>query len=207
MIELKHITKKFDEFLCLEDVSIEIPDGSIFGLIGENGAGKSTLLKLLAGIYEADAGEIIIDGLKIPHGKAKEEIFYMPDNRVYKRDDTPLTVGYFYEAFYPKFAVEDYKYLLEQFGLKENALVTSFSKGMKKQMFLSAAFCANTKYLLCDEIFDGLDTQARDKINKIIKDIAATGNRTIVLISHEQDQVEAICTQKGRLQKGKLVVS
>ena len=143
MIEICNVTKRFGKFVCLDQVSLEIPDGMVYGLVGENGAGKSTLLRLIAGVYRADAGEIRIDGRSASAIAAKEEIFYMPDRQYYDRNATPLTVGNFYRNFYAGFSMEDYRGLLEMFGLEENALLDSFSKGMKKQVFIAAALCTN----------------------------------------------------------------
>lgn len=205
MIEILNITKKFEHFTCLDHVSMTIPDGMIYGLVGENGAGKSTLLRLIAGVYRPDEGEIWIDGDKIPKAAAKQKIFYMPDNQHYEKNATPLTVGNFYRTFYPAFAMEEYRYLLEQFGLDEGALVETFSKGMKKQMFIGAAICANAKYLLCDEVFDGLDPQIRVTVNDLLKNAAAGGNRTILIVSHYLEELNRICDRKEFLHRGKIL--
>lgn len=205
MIEICNITKKFEHFTCLDQVSMTIPDGTIYGLVGENGAGKSTLLRLIAGVYRADEGEIRIDGEKITEVAVKEKIFYMPDNQYYEKNSTPLTIGDFYKSFYPEFAMEEYRYLLEQFGLEEGALVDTFSKGMKKQMFIGAAICANTGYLLCDEVFDGLDPQIRSTVNELLKQTAKGRNMTILIVSHYLEELEKICTMKGFLHRGRIL--
>ncbi len=150
MIELENVSKRFDQFLCFDQVSLIIPDGSIYGLAGGNGAGKSTLLRLIAGIYRPDGGEIRIDG-----------------KRVSKAD--------------------------------------SFSKGMKKQMFIAAAICAGTKYLLCDEVFDGLDPRIRKKVNEILTSAAKNKKMTIFIVSHYLEELEQICTEKGFLHKGRIL--
>ena len=205
MIEIRNITKKYGDFICLEQVSLTVNDGTVYGLAGENGAGKSTLLRLMAGVYQADRGEIRIDGKKIPDTEAKREVFYMPDSQYYEKNATPFTIGNFYKNFYPGFEMEDYRYLLEQFGLEENAPVDSFSKGMKKQMFIAAAICANTKYLLCDEVFDGLDPRIRGKVNELLKSAAAGRNMTIFIVSHYLEELNKICTEKGFLHRGKIL--
>lgn len=181
MIEISNITKRFGHFVCLDQVSLTVQDGTIYGLVGENGAGKSTLLRLIAGVYREDAGEIRIDGKKASAVSAKKDVFYMPDRQYYERSATPLAVGRFYRNFYPEFSMEDYCYLLDQFGLDETALVDSFSKGMKKQMFIAAAICTNTRYLLCDEVFDGLDPQVRRAVN----DILVSASRGRILTEEE----------------------
>ncbi|MDE5910382.1 MAG: ABC transporter ATP-binding protein [Lachnospiraceae bacterium] len=205
MIEISNITKKFEHFICLDRVSMTIPDGTIYGLVGENGAGKSTLLRLIADIYRPDEGEIRIDGDKLPHVAAKQKVFYMPDSQYYEKKATPLTIGGFYRKFYPEFAMEEYRYLLEQFGLDEGALVETFSKGMKKQMFIGAAICANTKYLLCDEVFDGLDPQIRITVNDLLKNAAAGRNMTILIVSHYLEELNKICSMRGFLHRGRVL--
>lgn len=205
MIEICNITKKYDNFTCLEQVSLTIPDGIIYGLAGGNGAGKSTLLRLIAGIYRPDEGEIRIDGRKVPDAEAKRGIFYMPDSQYYEKNATPLTIGDFYKTFYNGFEMEEYRYLLEQFGLDEAALVDSFSKGMKKQMFIAAAICANTKYLLCDEVFDGLDSQVRKAVNELLKSAAAGRNMTILIVSHYLEELNKICARRGFLHRGEIL--
>lgn len=205
MIEICNITKKFEHFICLDHVSMTIPDGTIYGLVGENGAGKSTLLRLIAGVYRADEGEIRVDGERIPSAAAKSKIFYMPDSQYYEKNATPLTIGNFYRNFYPEFAMEEYRYLLEQFGLDEGAFVDTFSKGMKKQMFIGAAICANTGYLLCDEVFDGLDPQIRSTVNDLLKHTAAGRNMTILIVSHYLEELEKICNMQGFLHRGRIL--
>lgn len=205
MIEICNITKKYESFTCLDQVSLTVFDETIYGLIGENGAGKSTLLRLIAGIYRADSGKIRIDGKDSFNAAAKKEIFYMPDSPYYDRNATALTIGDFYKAFYQGFEMEDYRYLLEQFGLNENALVDSFSKGMKKQMFIAAAICANTKYLLCDEVFDGLYPKIRERVNEILKSAVSGRHMTIFIVSHYLEELDKICTQKGFLYRGRIL--
>lgn len=205
MIEICGVTKKFDQFTCLDQVSLTIPDGSVYALIGENGAGKSTLLRLIAGIYRADRGTVRIDGVPAGAVKAKREVFYLPDRQYYERNATPYTIGNFYETFYPRFVKEEYRYLLEQFGLKEDALVDSFSKGMKKQMFFCAGICANTRYLLCDEIFDGLDPVVRNRVNGILKSASGGRNLTVVIVSHYLEEVKKVCSAQGYLHQGRII--
>lgn len=205
MIEIRDVTKRFGNFTCLNHVTLTIPDGSIYGLVGENGAGKSTLLRLISGVYRPDEGTIRIDGKGALEVAAKKNVFYMPDRQHYERNDTPLTIGNFYRNFYPEFAMEEYRYLLENFGLDESALTDSFSKGMKKQMFIAAAICANTVYLLCDEVFDGLDPQIRKTVNILLESAAKGRKMTVLIVSHYMEELDRICTEKGFLHRGKVL--
>lgn len=205
MIEICNVTKRFGRFVCLDQVSLTVPDGMIYGLVGENGAGKSTLLRLIAGVYRADAGEVRIDGRNAASVAAKQEVFYMPDRQYYDRNATPLTVGNFYRNFYPGFSMEDYRGLLEMFELDENGLLDSFSKGMRKQAFIAAAVCANTRYLLCDEVFDGLDPQIRGRVNDILASASKGRKLTILIVSHYLEELDKICGEKGYLHRGKVL--
>lgn len=205
MIEIRDVTKKFEYFICLDHVSLTIPEGAIYGLVGENGAGKSTLLRLIAGIYRVDQGEIRIGGEKAASPAAKQKLFYMPDQMYYEKIATPLSIGSFYKTFYPRFAMEEYRYLLEQFGLQEGAPVAAFSKGMKKQMFVAAAICACTDYLLCDEVFDGLDPQIRLTVNELLKNTASARGMTVLIVSHYLEELDRICTAKGFLHRGRIL--
>lgn len=205
MIEICDVTKRFGNFTCLDHVALTIPDGSIYGLVGENGAGKSTLLRLISGVYRPDEGTIKIDGKGVLEVAAKKNVFYMPDRQHYEKNDTPLTIGNFYRNFYPEFAMEEYRYLLENFGLDESALTDSFSKGMKKQMFIAAAICANTRYLLCDEVFDGLDPQIRKTVNILLEGAAKGRKMTVLIVSHYMEELDRICTEKGFLHRGRIL--
>lgn len=205
MIEICNVTKRFGDFVCLDQVSLEVPDGIVYGLVGENGAGKSTLLSLIAGVYRADAGEIRIDGKKTSSVSAKQKIFYMPDRQYYDRNATPLTIGNFYRNFYVDFSMEDYRGLLEMFELEENALLDSFSKGMRKQVFIAAAICTNTKYLLCDEVFDGLDPQIRKVVNGLLLSAVEGRKLTLLIVSHYLEELNKICKEKGYLHRGKIL--
>ncbi|MEZ3508679.1 MAG: ATP-binding cassette domain-containing protein [Lachnospiraceae bacterium] len=205
MIEICNVTKRFGKFVCLDQVSLTIPDGIVYGLVGENGAGKSTLLRLIAGVYRADAGQIRIDGKKASTVAAKKEILYMPDRQYYDRNATPLTIGHFYRNFYAGFSMEDYRGLLEMFGLEENALLDSFSKGMKKQVFLAAAICTNTRYLLCDEVFDGLDPQVRKVVNGLLLSAVEGRKLTLFVVSHYLEELDRICNEKGYLHRGRIL--
>ena len=202
MIEICNISKRFGKFVCLDQVSLEVPDGIVYGLVGENGAGKSTLLRLIAGVYRADAGEIRIDGRRASCVAAKQEVFYMPDRQYYDRNATPLTVGHFCGNFYAGFSMEDYRGLLELFGLEENALLDSFSKGMKKQLSMLLGICANVPYLLCDETFDGLDPVMRQGIKSIFAQEIDERNLTLVIASHNLRELEDICDHIGILHRG-----
>ena len=91
------------------------------------------------------------------------------------------------------------------FGLEENALLDSFSKGMKKQVFLAAAICTNTRYLLCDEVFDGLDPQVRKVVNGLLLSAVEGRKLTLFVVSHYLEELDRICNEKGYLHRGRIL--
>ena len=104
MIEINNVTKKFDDFTALENMSFRVENGSIYGLVGYNGAGKTTLLKTIADVYRATAGTITLDGKVIAdNAEIKEKIFYVPDDIYFVANSTMDKMAKFYAGFYPKF--------------------------------------------------------------------------------------------------------
>lgn len=134
MIHISHLTKTFCSASALSNVNLEIPDNAIFGLLGTNGAGKSTLLRILAGILNADSGEIFIDGEKLTDtSKVRQMIFYLSDDQYYFPGATPQTMLFFYEKMYPGFDRERFLKLLSDFQLDSTKKLHTFSKGQKKR--------------------------------------------------------------------------
>ena len=168
MIQLSNISKKFGETQAVEGISLMIPDGSVFGLLGSNGAGKSTLLRMMAGILKEDVGEILVDGdVVFDNPEVKQNLFYLSDAPYYFSNATLQTMKEFYQTLYPQFDQDGFEMLIRQFNLNENKRIRTFSKGMKRQAFIILAICSNAKYILCDEVFDGLDPI----VSKVVKDL------------------------------------
>lgn len=203
MIEVKNLSKCYDAIKALDQVSAVIEEGHVFGLIGTNGAGKSTFMRLLCGVLKADCGEILIDGEPVydnPGVKAK--LFYISDDQFFFKTGTPKDMLHFYKTYYQGFDEAKFKSLMEAFHLDMNRKVNTFSKGMKKQLSVICGVCANTKYLLCDETFDGLDPVMRQAVKSIfVKEIEERG-LTPIIASHNLRELEDICEFVGLLHKG-----
>ena len=181
MIEMKGISKKFDQIQAVSKVSGEIREGSVFGLVGTNGAGKSTCLRMMSGILKADEGEVLVDGQDIyENEEMKREIFFISDDQYYFPNSTPKEMMEYYRMF---------------------------SKGMKKQVSVLLGVCANTKYLLCDETFDGLDPVMRQAVKSIFALEIMNRNFTPVIASHNLRELEDICDHVGLLHKGGILLS
>lgn len=207
MIEVRNLKKSFDGFYAIDDISARIEDGHVFGLIGTNGAGKSTFMRTISGVLRADAGEILVDGEAVYDNPAvKEKIFYISDDQYYFRSGTPRDMLKLYQACYPQFDAEKWSVLMQKFGLDEKRKINTFSKGMKKQLSVICGICANTKYLLCDETFDGLDPVMRQAVKALfVKEMDERG-LTPVIASHNLRELEDICEYVGLLHKGGILL-
>ena len=203
MIAATHVWKHFGNIEAVKDVSVTIRKGEVFGLIGTNGAGKSTFLRMLCGVLKPDSGEIMIDERPIyENPAAKRDIFYISDDQYYLTNANPLEMMHFYKDFYPEFDTERFKSLLGKFQLDPKRKINTFSKGMKKQLSVLLGVCANTKYLLCDETFDGLDPVMRQAVKSIFAGELTNRDFTPIIASHNLRELEDICDCVGILHQG-----
>ena len=208
MIEIKECSKTFDDICAVNKVTLNIGNKEVFGLVGSNGAGKSTLLRMLAGILKPDTGEILVDNeLVYENEDAKRNIFYIPDDCYFPANYTSEDLVRFYRNYYPGFRIERYRKLMKQFGLEDDRRVSTFSKGMKKQLMAVIGVSANTRYLLCDETFDGLDPVMRQGVKSLFAAEIMNREFTPVIASHNLRELEDICDHVGLLHKGGVLLS
>lgn len=208
MIKAENLTKKFDNIVAVDNVSAEIRNGSVFGLIGTNGAGKSTFLRILSGILRPDEGNVTIDGEPVYENEAiKERFFYISDDQYYFNNATPTDMMTFYSKVYPEFDKVRFQSLMEKFGLNSRRKIQTFSKGMKKQLSVVCGICANTDYLFCDETFDGLDPVMRQAVKSLFANDMAERNLTPIIASHNLRELEDICDHVGLLHRGGILLS
>lgn len=206
MIELKNITKSFQGTPALTQVTAEIQDGLIFGLVGSNGAGKSTLLRLISGILKPEEGEITLDEKPIyEHPEVKSQLCFLSDTVTYFPNATPESMGDYYRLAYPAFDRDYYRDLLQKFNISPKKKLQTFSKGQKKQVSLLLGFCAGTRYLLCDETFDGLDPVVRQAVKSLFAAELLKRDFTPVIASHNLRELEDICDSIGLLHQGSLL--
>ena len=208
MIEIRNLSKKFDDFYAVNDITANIEEGHVFGLVGTNGAGKSTLLRMIAGVLKPAGGHVLVDGRDVyENPDVKKDIFYISDEQYYFANSTPEDMKNYYKGVYEKFDEERFKDLMSKFGLGADRRINTFSKGMKKQLSVILGVCSNTKYLLCDETFDGLDPVMRQAVKKIF--IAELEDRamTPIIASHNLRELEDICDHVGLLHQGGILFS
>lgn len=199
MIEIKGLTKSYGKTSVLENVNLTVSEGSVFGLVGINGAGKSTLLRLVSGVLKPDAGEIFVDGDSVYENEtAKSKLFFLPDDPYYNANINGKGLASLYKTFYD-FDEETYAEYLDKFKLNPKAPIRNFSKGMKRQVFVSLALASKPKYLLLDEAFDGLDPLARMMFKRGLIDLVGEKNTAVIISSHSLRELEDISDSYGLL--------
>lgn len=165
MIEVKNVTKRFDGFAALNDATLSVPTGAVYGLVGPNGAGKSTIIRHLTGIFRQDSGTVRIGGEDVWENAAlKARIAAIPDDWYYFNSATIRDMMTFYRGVYPQFSTERYEKLKEVFELDEKRQIRRLSKGMQKQAAFWLALSAMPDYLILDEPVDGLDPVMRRQV-------------------------------------------
>lgn len=200
MIEIKNLVKTFGSVRAVDDLSITVNSG-INGLIGENGAGKSTLLRLISDVYQPDSGEIIIDGIRNNDISAKKEVFFLPDNPYAPHNSAVMQTFEFYSTLFD-LDKDKFMEIMNKLSLPIDRKVSTYSKGMRRQLFIAIALSSNAKYALLDEAFDGLDPLVLATVREeIIKD---ADKKTYIVSSHNISSLERLCDSFILLSKGRV---
>ena len=200
MIEIKNLTKRFPpNVIAVNNLTINIDTG-VNGLIGENGAGKSTLLRCIADVYKKDEGEILINGKTNSEDIARSDVFFLSDNPYYSGNANALMTMQFYASLFD-LDEEVFNRLMSKLSLPKDRRISTFSKGMRRQLFLCIALSMKANYILLDEAFDGLDPLVLDVIKEEI--IKNAENKTFLVSSHNLVSLERLCDNFILLSKGK----
>lgn len=203
MIKIDKLSKKYDKDYVLKDLSCNIKDNSIYGLVGANGSGKSTLLRTIMGIYETDGGTISVDGNEVYDNEImKQKMVFVADDLFFYPGYTLMDTAKYYQSMYKDFDMGYLKELAGMLNLSLNKKISTFSKGMKRQCALICAISTNADYMFFDETFDGLDPVIRNTMKKILIKQMNKKNTTIVMTSHNLRELEDICDNLGLLYQG-----
>ncbi|MBR7070697.1 MAG: ABC transporter ATP-binding protein [Clostridia bacterium] len=211
MLKIEHLTKKYGEKKAVDDLSLEIQAGEIYGFIGHNGAGKTTALKSAIGILPFDSGEIFVDGVSIkkdPLG-CKKKMAYIPDNPdLY---DFMTGIGYLnFVADIFEVSAQDRKKRIEEyaelFEITDSLAspISSFSHGMKQKLAVISALIHEPKLILMDEPFVGLDPKAAHILKEIMRRICQDGG-AIFFSTHVLEVAEKLCDKVAIIKGGKLI--
>lgn len=213
MIQIQGLTKRFGRLTAVDNLTLEIGEGEIFGFIGPNGAGKSTTMKILAGLLKPDGGKATIAGLDVARDgpRIRRILGYMPDFLgVY--DD--LTVDEYLQFFAAAFKIKRNKRaaivdsVLELTDLtdKRRAMVSSLSRGMQQRLGIARVLIHEPKVLLLDEPASGLDPRARIEMRSLLTELGKMG-KVLMVSSHILTELAEMCTSIGIIERGKLLYS
>lgn len=213
MLNISHLTKTYGDKKAVDDLSLHIAPGEIYGFIGHNGAGKTTTIKSVVGILQFDEGEITIDGtsLKDDPIACKKKIAYIPDNP----DLYEFMSGIKYLNFIADiFGVgaeerqERIKKYADMFELTEDLAqpISAYSHGMKQKLAIIAAWIHNPKLIIMDEPFVGLDPKASFLLKEMMRDVCAAGG-AIFFSTHVLEVAEKLCDKVAIIKGGKLLKS
>lgn len=206
-IQIKHVTKQFQEITALEDVSFNFEYGRIYGFLGRNGAGKSTLINIIANRIFADSGEVLVDGVPSRENmKVHEKIFCMSEADLYDKDlrirDHFKWIGRFYESFDLEKAYD----IAEKFGLDTNKKFKALSKGYQSIFKLTAALALNVPYVIFDEPVLGLDANHRELFYELLLRDYENNERTIIIATHLIEEVANIIEEVVLIDKGRVLL-
>ncbi len=201
MIEIKNLTHSLGDKKILDGVDLTLNDGSVMGLVGINGAGKTTLLRLISGVYNADGGEIFIDGVPISDEISRKALFFLPDDPYYTVYTTGKSLFEMYKVFYPNIDRSVFEKYMTEFALDEKKPIRNFSKGMRRQLYVALALSVRPKYLLLDEAFDGLDPLARLSFKKAINTAVEEDGTGVIISSHSLRELEDFCDSYALIDK------
>ncbi|CCY20401.1 aBC-type multidrug transport system ATPase component [Eubacterium sp. CAG:786] len=206
MIEVKNAVMRFEDKNALDGISLTIPEGCAYGLLGSNGAGKSTLLRALSGINRLTGGEVLIDGQEVyDNAPVKERVFFINDETVQFNSMTLTEMKQYYKSFYSSFDEALWEKLHSALDLPLKKRLNTFSKGMKRQAAVICGIACRTPYLFLDEAFDGLDPTMRIIVKQMLIDAMMDTGLTVIFSSHNLGEIDEFCDRVGLLHNGKVV--
>ena len=213
MLKIENLTKQYDEKKAVDDLSLHICPGEIYGLIGHNGAGKTTTLKACAGILQFDAGEIMIDGISIKNEPlaCKKEIAYIPDNPdIYEFMSGIQFLNFVADIF--AVSAKDRKERIHKYAdafeltAELGQPISAYSHGMKQKLAIISAWIHEPKLIMMDEPFVGLDPKASHLLKEMMRETCNRGN-AIFFSTHVLEVAEKLCDKVAIIKQGRLVKS
>lgn len=207
MIEVREVSKRFDEVQALDRLTMTVPKGTVYGLVGPNGAGKSTLIRHLVGILRQDSGEIRIDGREVfENPDVKRRLAYIPDEIPYWSQSTVDDMGRFYASIYEKFDRACFERLSGEFNLDGKQMLRRLSKGQQKLAAFQLALAQQPDCVILDEPVDGLDPVNRRKIWGLLLSEVSERGITVLVSSHNLRELEDVCDHVGIMNHGKMLL-
>jgi ABC-2 type transport system ATP-binding protein len=210
VLVIEHLTKKFGTFTAVDNISLEVKQGEIFGFLGPNGAGKTTTIKMIAGLLQPDNGRIVINNhsLASEPKKCKQDTGYIPDRPYLFEKLTGFEFLQFIASLYnlePEIFVRNTAHYLNLFDLKDwqHHLIESYSHGMRQKLIISSIFMLEPPLIVVDEPMVGLDPKSARIVKELFKSHAARGT-SIFLSTHSLEIAEELCDRIGIILNGGL---
>ena len=204
IVEIKDITKNYFNKRALDELTLNIEEGKVVGILGPNGSGKTTLIKILTGLLRQSKGEVLIDGHNIGV-YTKSVVSYLPDRNLLYNWMTIGDACDFYKDFYSDFDENKFEELLDFMKLEKNMKVTSLSKGMHEKLNLSLVLSRNAKIYILDEPIAGVDPVARDQIlDAIITNY--NEKSSMIITTHLVRDMESIFDDVVFLKDGEIIL-
>ena len=209
MLKVSHVTKYYDDFRAVNDLSFEIKEGEIFGLLGVNGAGKTTTFRMIMGLLDKTEGEITLDGKKIDYSLT-DQIGFLTEERSLITSKTVLEQAIYYGVLKGmteeevEIKLDEY---LEEFNIKEykNKKIKELSKGNQQKIQFIISILHSPRLLILDEPFSGLDPVNTETLSEVMKELIAKG-KYIIMSSHQMSSIEEFCTDLTILNRGDTVL-
>lgn len=205
-IVVHELTKTFRENTALENINLEVPPGTIFGLVGPNGAGKTTLIKIIMGLLLPTRGWVSIDGRSVHQDpEVKSRIGYLAEYQRYYPNFRVKDMFRLYRESYETWSPERFQELHQVFNLPENAKVKNLSKGMRTQLAIILNLAVRPALLVLDEPTSGLDPVLRRQFLAILMDEVAENGTTVFISTHNLHELERICDHLAIIHQGRLL--
>jgi ABC-2 type transport system ATP-binding protein len=207
VIELENVTKRYGQHAALDNVTLTVPPGVVFALLGENGAGKTTAIRLMLGLNEATAGRVRVLGLDSRREgfEIRRRVGYLPERPTLYDWMTAAEIGWFTAGFYPDGFEFEFRRLVEGFRVPLDRKLSQMSKGMRGKVALSLAMAHQPELLILDEPTSGFDTMVRREFLESMVDVAAAG-RTVLLSSHQIGEVERVADIVAIVHTGRVLL-
>ena len=207
-IEIKELTKRYDGF-CLNQISFDVPKGSIMGFIGQNGAGKTTTIQAILNIIKRDGGEIRLLGLDNRKDELliKQQIAAVFDELPFNENLSAKQLNIILRSVYEEWNTDTFQEYLERFQIPYKKKFSQFSKGMKMKLQIASALSHNAKLLIMDEATTGLDPVVRNEILDIFLEYLQDEERSILMSSHITSDLEKIADRVTFIHRGELLLT
>jgi ABC-2 type transport system ATP-binding protein len=207
VIRLDRVTKQFGSTTALDGVSLEVPSGVVFALLGENGAGKTTMIRIMLGLEQPDAGTVEVLGFDSRRAgtEIRRRVGYVPERPTLYEWMTIDEIGWFTAGFYAEGFLDEYRRLADDFVLPRKRKIKALSKGMRAKVALSLAMAHRPNLLILDEPTSGLDTMVRREFLESMVDWAARG-QTVLLSSHQISEVERVADIVAIVRRGHVLL-